>query len=1051
MIVNKLSSGLSRNLPEGTVTFLFTDIEGSTNLLRLLGDEYVKVLADQRRICRDIFAKWHGREVDTQGDSFFVSFPKATEAVAAAVEIQRSLTEHRWPQEVSVRVRMGLHTGEPLAAEEGYVGMDVHRAARIASIGHGGQVLLSETSAALVRDDLPEGTSMLDLGRHRLKDIEQPESVKQLVIQGLPSEFPPLRSLAAIDAEKPVVPNNLPAQSTPFIGREEELADLEKLLGDPEIRLITIVGPGGMGKTRLALAFAERQLCNFKHGVFFISLASLDMAEDIVPAVARGLGFNFYEGVDHRTQLIDYLRAKSILLLLDNFEHLLEGASLTAEVVRAAPGVRVIVTSREPLRLLDEQLFSVHGLDFPEWETPEDALEYDAARLFLSSARRSRSEFDLGQEDLQPMTRICRLVQGMPLGIVLAAGWVELLSPAEIAEELGQGIDILESDMHDIPERQRSMQAVFDYTWEQLNQREREVLQRLSVFRRGCSQQAIRQVTGATLMELKSLAGKSLINANRDGRHEMHELLGQYAAEKLERNREANFEAHDRHCSYYLDSIAECEHDLFGPQIKRVMADIDDDLENVRSALRWAAAHQQVERLDRAINPLFQYYYWRDRHHSMFKDAQIIVEGLDRVDSPEARLITARALVRQGWFLPYQEDLELVMKSEAILYRDDLISLDTRKDMAFVLWRLGELIVSSDPHRGLEISKESLVLFREVGDLWGEAAALNNLTHHANVTGNLEEEKRLRGKCKIIYEQMGNPIELAESLIQLAWLAADQLDVEEAEHLARQSYKMLDDVGYPSSVARSSFNLGKILYPVGRFDKALERLKEASVIFEDLGHDSGEMLCIYWIAWTYLHIGEYESAGSLARENLTNYESRANESGRGYTHFLLANLALVREDLVEVRRQIQKARTIYGHHDQYLELLCLLSLGMTERLSGSESDCQNYLIEALRIATSREKFGFTDNGLDLAALLFADRGEVERAVEIYELACQRPFVANSQWIEDVYGKQIVAVAESLPPEVIKAARQRGRERDPWETAKEILAELEAEQEEESAD
>ncbi len=1044
--MNELAGELTRELPEGTVTFLFTDIEGSTKLLRQLGDEYAKVLADQRRILRAVFAIWHGSEVDTQGDSFFISFPKATEAAAAAVEIQRSLTEHKWPQDVQVRVRMGLHTGEPLAAEEGYVGMDVHRAARIAHVGHGGQVLLSATTTELVIDELPDGASLLDHGHHGLKDIARPEHIRQLVIRGLRSDYPPLKSLEAIDADMPVIPNNLPVQSTPFIGREEELAALEGMLIDPDIRLITIVGPGGIGKTRLALAFAERQLCNFKHGVFFTSLASLDMAEDIVPAVARGLGFNFYEGVDHRTQLIDYLRAKSMLILLDNFEHLLEGASLAAEVVQAAPGVRVIVTSREPLRLLDEQLFSVHGLDFPEWETPEDALEYDAARLFLSSARRSRSEFDLGQEDLQPMTRICRLVQGMPLGIVLAAGWVELLSPAEIAEELGQGIDILESDLHDIPERQRSMQAVFDYTWEQLNQREREVLQRLSVFRGGCGQQAIRQVTGATLMELKSLTGKSLINTNRDGRHEMHELLRQYTTEKLERNPEADFEAHDRHCSYYLDSIAEREDDLFGPQVKRVMADIDGDLENVRSALRWAAAHQQVDYLDRAINPLFQYYYWRTRHNSMFRDAQIIIEGLDRVDSPEARLITARALARQGWFLPDQEDLELVMKSEAILHRNDLFSLDTRKDKAFILWRLGGLTIASDPQRGLEMSKESLVLFREVGDLWGEAAALNNLARHANVTGNLEEEKRLREKCKIIYEQMGNPIELAESLIQLAWLAADQLDVEEPEHLARQSHKMLDDVGYPSSVARSSFNLGLILFRIGRFDEALERLKEARVIFEDLGHVLMKMRCIFWIAWTYLHIGEYESAGSLAGQCLSYYESTVTVGG---VYLLLANLALVRKDPADVRRHAQKAMEIFRAIHLWMgEHSCLGLISHAERLSGNESASRHHLIEAFRISTRRKELALSDAGLAPAALLLADRGEVERAVETYEVACQRPFVANSQWFEDVFGKHIAAMAQSLTPEVVAAARQRGRERDLWETAKEILAELEAENEQE---
>jgi predicted ATPase/DNA-binding NarL/FixJ family response regulator len=796
-----------------------------------------------------------------------------------------------------------------------------------------------------------------------------------------------------------------------------------------------------MGKTRLALAFAERQLRNFKHGVFFVSLASLDEAEDIVPTVARNLGFSFYEGVDHRQQLIDYLRGKSMLLLLDNLEHLQEGASLVSELVQSAQEVRIIVTSREPLRLLGENLYSVEGFDYQEWATAEAALENDAVQLFLNSARMRRPEFDLGADDLQPMTRICRLVQGMPLGIVLAAGWTKLLSPTEIAEELDQSIDILESDLKDIPERQRSMKAVLDTTWEQLNRREREVLMRLAVFRGGCSQNAIRQVTGATLMELKSLTEKSLINANRVGRHEMHELLRQYAAEMLRSDPEAEFEAHRLHSSYYLKSIAEREDELFGHQVKLVMEDIDSNLVNVRSALHWAATHQQVEYMERAIDPLFQYYFWRDRYHSIIKDAQLIIEGLAQEDSPKARLITAKALARQGWFLLDEEDLELVRKSEAILNRDDLVSLDTRRDRAFVLSRLVELTVGSDPHRGLEMSRECLELYREVGDLRGEAAALSCLAEHASVTGNIEEEKRLRERCTFKYEQLGNPWDLAISLDRLATLAAHLGEVEEAERLATKSYTMLKAVGDPSSIARSSNSLGRTLYRIGRFAEARERLIDAVKRFEDLGHDTMMTYSTMQLAWAYLHLGDYESAHVLAQQCLSYYEPHAIAT---WARLLLVCLALVRKEPEEVHRQAQIILEIYrARHDWYSEMLCYSLTSMAERLRRNETGYRHYLIEALQITAFRKDFGWVNPTWAAAALFFADRGDVERAVEIYELACQRYYIAVSQWYKDIAGDHIFALAERLPPEVAGAARRRGRERDPVETAKELLAELES--------
>jgi hypothetical protein len=287
--------------------------------------------------------------VDTQGDAFFYSFPRATEAVNAAVDVQGALMQHAWPEDVKVRVRIGVHTGEPSVANEGYVGMDVHRAARIGHVGHGGQLLLSATTTELVRDELPEGVRILDLGKYMLKGMSRPERIYQLEIQGLPTEFPPLKSP---EAELP--PSNLPPQPTPFVGRERELKALDEMISDPSTRLISIIASGGMGKTRLAIALAEQQILvkerkngnlhyRFPNGVFFVHLAPLETREAIIPTIAETTGFKFSEGVDPKTQILDFFREKRLLLLIDNFEHLMEGATLLTEIVEAAPDVRILV------------------------------------------------------------------------------------------------------------------------------------------------------------------------------------------------------------------------------------------------------------------------------------------------------------------------------------------------------------------------------------------------------------------------------------------------------------------------------------------------------------------------------------------------------------------------------------------------------------------------------------------------------------------------------------------------------------------------------------
>ncbi|NIP84114.1 MAG: AAA family ATPase, partial [Planctomycetales bacterium] len=391
-----------------------------------------------------------------------------------------------------------------------------------------------------------------------------------------------------VSLQAPARKHNLPVQITPFVGREAALAGIADRLQDPTCRLLTLVGPGGCGKTRLALEAAAAQVDNYAHGVFFVSLAPLDSAEAIVPTVAEALGFRFYEGGEPQQQLLDYLHQKAMLIIMDNFEHLLDGVGLVTDVLKTAPKVTILATSRARLNVQGEHLFPVAGMSFPDEETAKDASQYSAVRLFLQSACQAQPAFEVTTNSLADVARICRLVQGMPLGILLAAAWVRMLTPAEIADqisgEIGQSLDFLEADLRDVPQRQRSMRAVFDHSYRLLTQREREVFQGLSVFRGGFTHQAAQYVTDASLRELRSLVDKSLLQRDPGGRYGIHELLRQYAAEKLLGEGPAEEEAaRDRHCTYYAGFLRQREAHLIGRNQKQALAEVGAEIENVRA------------------------------------------------------------------------------------------------------------------------------------------------------------------------------------------------------------------------------------------------------------------------------------------------------------------------------------------------------------------------------------------------------------------------------------------------------------------------------------
>jgi predicted ATPase/class 3 adenylate cyclase len=611
-------------LPTGTVTLLFTDIEGSTRLLERLGDRYVAVLGDHRQLLRAAFTEFNGHEVGTDGDAFFVAFSRANEAVAAAVAAQQALSDHRWPDGTRLQVRMGIHTGEPIMVADDYAGMDVHRAARTCAAGHGGQVLLSQVSQELLGDELPTGVELRDLGEHRLKDLTDPQRLYQLVIPGLPADFPALRTLGPR-------PLNLPLQLTSFVGRERELARLHELLDDPACRLVTLVGPGGIGKTRLALEIALARQGRSHGDVVFVSFVGTvptrpEEGVDLVIAnLASAVGVSLAVPRDPLELLTEHLAAHRLLLVLDNLEQLGTATKVLAELLRRAPEVQVLATSRRRLGLEMERLVEVAGLPYPPSGADADLDSYGAVQLFQDRARLARPDLPT-VADAEGVARVCRQLAGVPLGIELAARLARSASPTTIADQLASGLDLLATNAPEVERRHQSVRSLIDWSWQLLTDPERQVLGRLSLLRGSFDLTAAAAIADATLPLLASLVDASLVEVGDDERYGMHEFLRQYAAERLANNPTDEQATRWRHADHYAALLSDPTEALPEDETK-----LDPEIENLRAATDWLLAHADLSRLDAHLARLWPLY----RIRGWFREAQVILtSALGRDEVP---------------------------------------------------------------------------------------------------------------------------------------------------------------------------------------------------------------------------------------------------------------------------------------------------------------------------------------------------------------------------------------------------------------------------------
>ena len=710
IVVGVTGKGTSRvdsvPMPTGAVTFLFSDIEGSTALLRRLGDAYAQALSDHRSILRNCFSLHHGFEVDTAGDAFFVAFATPEAAIAAATDGQLALSAHRWPGEQLLRVRMGLHLGWPLIVDASYVGLDVHRASRICDAAHGGQVLISEPLRQRVFERLPRGVSIGDLGEHRLKDLPALEHLWQLDVDGLPRSFPPVRS------QQP--PNNLPRNSSALVGRGQERQLLDDLMRDPAARLITVKGPGGTGKTRLVTEVALDVLDHFTHGVHFIDLSVISKPDQVLPLVARTIGLQRSNDLTQLDALRTEIGDKRILLILDNAEHVSASGPDLAHLVAQCPRLTVVFTSRVRLGLREESDFELAPLALPRGQSLEEVGASDAVRLFVARASKTKSGFGLTPANAPTIMEICCMLDGLPLAIELAATKVRLFTPEALLRRLGNRLQLLNAGSADAPERHRGLRATIDWSYALLGADERRYLLTLAIFHGGARLEAIQAVLETTQdvsEPITTLIDHSLVtttdDADGDPRITMLQTIRDYATDVLRMDPSTHAALADRHAQYYLSLVESAMPrgiDVDTRTVKR-------EYENVLAALdHWIAAP---------------------------------------TDDPLAATKGLRMAGAMGhyWFLHGQSTEGVELLNRALSIRGE-VSKDVR---ARALLALGYLFGHTrDEERATKVLSDAMSLCREVGDGIGEAHCLNGLGLAAlNTKKYLEAERYLQAAVKL--------------------------------------------------------------------------------------------------------------------------------------------------------------------------------------------------------------------------------------------------------------------------------------------------------------
>jgi predicted ATPase/class 3 adenylate cyclase len=794
------------DLPTGTVTFLFTDIEGSTGLLQTLGDRYPAVLDEHAAIVRRAVADGGGVEVSTHGDAFFAVFASPAGAVRAAVAAQRGLAAHDWSPGPPVRVRMGVHTGEGVLGGDDYAGIDVHRAARIADAAHGGQVLLSDATRGLVQHTLDAGASLRDLGMHRLRGIDEPERLHQLVVEGLPSDFPAPRTL---DAR----PSNLPLQLTSFVGREAEIAEVEQLLG--QTRLLTLTGPGGSGKSRLALRVAGELLTRFRDGSCFVDLSPVVDPALVPAAVANALGVPEAAGRPILDEVKEHLRNRELLQVIDNFEQVAEAGPVIEELLGAAPRLRTMVTSRVVLSLRGEQEYPVPALGAVE-----------AVNLFTERATAANPRFALTEGNAPVVAEITARLDGLPLAIELAATRTKVLTPTEILSRLRRRLALLTSGPRSLPERQRTLRAAIAWSYDLLDPVERRLFARLSVFTGGWALASAEAVCDPeelgldALDGLASLVDKSLIRRSeppgQPSRFSMLETIREFGLEQLGASGDLE-PVQRRHAEHFLHLATEAEPHLIAADQGVWLDRCEQEHANLRAALRWAIDRGRAGPAQAAAGALWR--FWQQRGH-LTEGRRWLEETLAMPSGQAPTAERAKALAGAGGIAWWSD------RGASRAFYDEALAIERELgDPARLAEALyNEAFALADEHdleAAAGLLDESLELFRQVGNEPGVARVLVMRVVPDAMAGAWDRVIARIEDVAVIWRRQGERLNLAFGLIWLACAHGRAGRRDDARATALEALELFREADNATGVALAFLDLAFLLTWEGRHADAI--------------------------------------------------------------------------------------------------------------------------------------------------------------------------------------------------------------------------------------
>ncbi len=807
--------------------------------------------------------------------------------------------------------------------------------------------------------------------------------------------------LAAATGTKRIKPATRPLPTTPLVGRATELAQIWQRLTDPDCRLLTLIGVGGMGKTRLALAVAHHYPDLFTDGCAFVSLAPVSDARFLTAAIADALGFSFYGRSAPQQQLLDYLRQKRLLLILDNFEHLLAGADLLPKIWSQAPHVQLLVTSRERLQLRGEWVMAVHGLSYPADGTAVSRQDHAAIQLFLQTARRLAADFS-AEDNLEAIARICQLVDGLPLGIELAAAWVRALPGREIAAEIKTNLDFLATSLRDLPERHRSLRAVFDHSWNLLTATEQTAFRQLSVFRGGFDRAAATAVTGTKLAQISVLLDKSLLRGVGNGRYAIPEALRPYGAEKRHALPHEQQAIKIKHSRYFAGFLQQHQRDLKGGRQQEALAEISAEIENIRLAWQWAAAARDSASLDMAAESLFLFYEMRSNFQegvAMFqmaaqalKTADSLISGQEQMTHDNQRLSArAKTLARQGRFchrLGRYEEAQTLLQESLDIAQALATTAETQADIAFarnnlgyVAWSLSQYdqaqsfyrqsldiyrqiddkwgvartlnnqaIIPQDLAKTQKLLQESRRIAQEMGDLWGMARALNNL---GIVTDDPQETRRLYQECAAICQSIGDRFLITFPLTNLGHTARQSGEFAEAQQFYQESLAICREIGYRAGAARNLGHLGTAAYALGDYDAAEQYCREGLSICRTLGDQRGIGLLTYTLGLVAIARGRLNLAEEQCQTSLTVFREAGDQQGVAWPLLGLARLAYIRGEAALAREWGQESLSIFqevGDKDGLARALTVL--GITAVSLNETASAQKLLAEALTTSIS---------------------------------------------------------------------------------------------------